>query len=240
MAAYTYAIVGMLAAADLWTVAQLKDTVLWFVVSGIALVFAAVDGAKQANFWAGTVVDQLKALVFLEYLAAESSWSLPVELIVFPVLVGMAMMQAVAGMRKEHKALAKVLAFVLGAVTLAIVADGIGVTAGRIAVGETREIGRSLMLAPVLTVLSIPYLYVYMLAVLYDELLWRIAYRNPGGKRFARQAASRIMFAGHLRLFRLHTFLRANALPLLGLADKAALDELLSAQGTARLSDLAS
>jgi len=66
--AYT-AIMAWLLWMAAWTQDLLKDTVVWFLFSGLALIGSVMTGADE-NRWQRAVLDQVKVVILIEYLLA--------------------------------------------------------------------------------------------------------------------------------------------------------------------------
>src|SRR5688572_10306130 len=67
-ALYTACAVFILKATGLWAPNLLKDTIVWFVVSGIALLFSGARSAQEIISWRKILADQVKAALLVEYL----------------------------------------------------------------------------------------------------------------------------------------------------------------------------
>ena len=67
VAAYMALAARGLYAVGLWTPDLLKDTVLWFLFSGVALSFSGFQMDTEENIWRGAFIDQLKVIVCMAF-----------------------------------------------------------------------------------------------------------------------------------------------------------------------------
>ncbi|MGH7559009.1 MAG: hypothetical protein ACREMD_14750 [Gemmatimonadota bacterium] len=98
---YVVMVVWGLAAIDLWEASLLKDTVIWFLFSGLVLAFSGVaTGSKQEPFRA-VIREQISLLVPVEFLINAYTFSLSVELVLIPVLVFMGLVEVVSEYKND-------------------------------------------------------------------------------------------------------------------------------------------
>jgi hypothetical protein len=94
MMAYVGALVRIGWQLNLWTVSLTKDTIIWFVGSGLVLL-ANIDKAwKEQQFFRRTALRTLELTVFIQFFANLFVLSLPAELLLQPVVLFLVMLSA--------------------------------------------------------------------------------------------------------------------------------------------------
>jgi hypothetical protein len=169
-AAWIGAIVALAAAVGLWNRDLAKDTSLWFVLSGLALVLNP-DHATDEAFFRHTVVSAIGITAFLEFYGNLFVLPLGVELVLQPTLVLIVLLRAVAGHKPEFKAVKTLidgLSASIGLVLLALVSLELAQGWNTLDKAETV---RSLALPVWLTVGSLPVIYLLSLYLGYESAL---------------------------------------------------------------------
>src|ERR1051325_3164480 len=91
----TASVAAFLHRYSLWTVEELKDTVIWFLFTGIALIFRGVSKEDPNRVLRRIFWDALKITAVVEFLLNTYTFSLWVEFLLFAFMVGVAMLGAV-------------------------------------------------------------------------------------------------------------------------------------------------
>lgn len=228
MALYTVAIVSVLATANLWKVSLLKDTIVWFFACALVLMVRFVTSKENENIFQKVIAESITIIVILEFLANTYTFSLLTEMIIVPVLAFVGMVNAYASFYTEHIKVAKLTKGLLTLAGLIILVNAV-----TRAVADLNNLGsmdtiRSIALAPLLSVLFTPFLYLLVLVSNYEQFLLRLNIgleKSKEVKRYARRQI--IMFVG-LSMNRLHHLLRSHAFDLMRVQTKADVDRLLA------------
>lgn len=102
MVAYLTLVVALLAWAGVWSTAVLSTTILWVVTGGTAAFFAAGASPDDPALVRRIVGATIGATLVVEFLANIYVFSLVVELILLPIVVFVALLDAFAGMKPEY------------------------------------------------------------------------------------------------------------------------------------------
>jgi len=227
MVFYTAATVTLLAFVGLWKISLLKDTIVWYCISAMAMMMRFATSDKVENIFHKVLVDSIKVVILLEFFVNTYTLSLPAELIILPILALIAMFDAVASLDKKYSAVARLtkgMQVVIGLVILVIALSR--------AISDLRNLQsldtvRSIALAPLLSMILSPFLYVMVLIMKYELLFLRLDFgieKEKGLKRYARRCI--IMHTG-LSLKRLQHLLTNHAVDLMDIQTKADVDCLV-------------
>jgi hypothetical protein len=228
VALYTAAIVRVMAAIYLWEISLLKDTIVWFFACALVFVARYVTSKDNDNIFQKVITESVTLIVILEFLANTYTFPLLAELVIIPVLTLIGMTNAYASVHEEH---AKVEKFTKGLLTIA----GLVILANAVmrAVADFHNLGsmdtiRSIALAPLLSTLFTPFLYLLVLASNYEQLFIRLNIGAEKSKEVKRYARRQIIKYVGLRMSRLYHLLRNHAFDLMRVQTNDDVDRLLA------------
>lgn len=106
---------------NLWTVALTTDTMFWFVGSALVLLFNLERVTKKEGFFRRTALGTLGATALAEFFVNELFvFSLPVELVILPVLSFLVMISVFAENKPEYRPAKRLVDAVIGAVGIGL------------------------------------------------------------------------------------------------------------------------
>jgi len=204
LAGWTVGLAALAHRVGLWTMDVLSDTVVWFVTVGLAFYFSLGKVAEDGWF-RRTLRRAVGVAVFVEVFVNLRVFSLPVELVLVPLVSVIAVLGAFSEGKDEYKAVRRLATFllsVLGVVFLVYVAVSL---VDDPKVGETT---RKLLLPVWLTIGVMPLIYLVGLWSAYEQAFLRIGFQtdDPASRRRAKRALARAVkwraadaggFAGH-------------------------------------------
>jgi len=174
MLAYMALSVLALQKMEMWTVADLKTTVLWTLTAGVTMIFDVSSVSKSPRYFRKAVVDGLKIGVVLEFIANFYQLNLLVELILVPIATILACMLVVAETKAEFKQVSSLLKNIfalLGLTLLAYAIRRIYMDMGSFVQFSTLV---DFMLPIVHTVLFLPFIFILAVLVSYENIWVRL------------------------------------------------------------------
>ena len=227
MLTYVAAIITLLAAIGIWKVDLLKDSIMWFFVSAMAMMMHCATAGNTTNVFRKILTDAVKIVIVLEFLVNTCTFSLPVELILVPSLIFIILIDVVASMNAENAIVAKLF-------------NGIQVIAGFVILGiairravfdfqNLKSLGtfRSIAIAPLLSVLMFPFIYIMLVMTLYEQVFMRLKFGPEKPPRLKRYARRRIMTHVGFRLNRLQYLLSNHPADLMHVMVESDIDRVL-------------
>lgn len=175
MCLYIYICVLLLSEVGMWDISLLKDTVFWFFISGVVLVFDAVTLAdKDGPIFKKILIDNFRAVVLLEFVANFYTFPLPIELVFLPTMVFIVVLAAVASTDSKYSSVAKLMGWIQG-----FIGFGLLVIVFRNAITHPNEIVgltalKQFVLPILLTFLFLPFIYCSIFYAAYESLFNRI------------------------------------------------------------------
>ncbi len=194
MLLYTGAIVAVLYAIGFWQLPMIKDTVLWFCFTAFATVMRFSTSRNNDNIMRKVFADNLKLIIFLEFLIGSYVMSLPAELVFVPFVTLIVLLDTVAKLNEEHAVVAKLTTFLLAIIGFAIL--GFAVSH---AIGDFRNLGtmntvRTIAFPPLMSIAFIPFIYALVMIAAYESIFIRLAVgrdKAPDVVRYAKRRHSR-------------------------------------------------
>jgi hypothetical protein len=166
--AYLYGIILLLKNLEVWQSSNLKDVLFWLFSVGLILVFK-INEAKSNAYFKGIFLSAIKWTIVLEFIVNLYSFSLLTEIIILPVLVFLAMTQAVAEMDEKHKMVSKFLQNVIAIAGLTIFSYSLYKTIVNFDDVLTFQNLVSFLLPSTITILFIPFVYFLALYSTYES-----------------------------------------------------------------------
>ena len=149
----------LLSTTGLWGRDQLAATFFWTVLSGFSLAGRTLSAGDDQGYFKRLFLDCLKITVVLEFLVVGYSFSLPIELVLVPVLTILALSIEVSRTRDEFASVRKLFEWVVAAVVVFVLWKAVWSIWDRLDAFFTTKTGRNFLLPMFLTVGSIPFLY---------------------------------------------------------------------------------
>jgi hypothetical protein len=229
---YVAGVVAVLLAVGAWTIDLLKDTILWSLFSGIGVAFALDRWSQHENVFRKTIVENVKIVVMIEFITSTYTLSLPGELVLVPVLAVLAGMDAVASTDERYGPAGKLLKWLQGVIGSAIVMYAVGQ-----AIADYQTLGslatlRTVVLAPLLSILFSPFLYFLVLYTQYEALFLRLrvgANKSPDVQSYAKY---RLLCLLGIRLQRVRDFLLTHGFDLMSVSSRSDVDKLINGAQT--------
>jgi hypothetical protein len=154
----------------LWDKSLLKDTIFWTIGFGFVALMN-VNKVNNKTYFKQLFFDAIKWTIVIEFIVNFFTFSLITELILLPVIVLSATMQAVASFEEKHKQVEILLKKFLLYLSLSIFFFSLYKTITNYSDLFTFDNFKSFILPVILSMTFLPFMYLYSLYVKY-ETLW--------------------------------------------------------------------
>lgn len=179
----------------LWRSELSKDTIIWYFAVGIPLLMS-MDKAGKPGFIKSIVTRVLAFTVVVEFVIAMFPYSLPVELVLIPVITVVAMTSMVAGMDAANAPAKRLIDGVLAVAGFALLAHSLSRLHAQWAyVDGALEVAR-LALPIWLAVVTLPFAYGMSVLAGYEAMFVRLRFHREDRQVSARQRAGIIAGLG--------------------------------------------
>lgn len=200
---YVEVIILFLALLDYWKPDFLKETIFWFLGSAFLLMLNSRKALENKNYFKKIFRDSLKLIILLEFITNFYSFNLLWELIIIPFISFIVILDIVAGYKNEHRAVKKLTQSILSiiGITLFVFAiKQIFIRHGEFINVDTAKI---FLLPIILTILYLPFLYLYVLYMKYENVYMRIGFPFVKNDPVFKNIKKRIFFECKLNLAKL-------------------------------------
>jgi len=198
---YVSAIVFTLHSIQYWDYSLLKDTIFW--TFGFAFVLMIrMSAIKRFKDFKVVLKDSLKWTLIVEFIVAFYSFSLAFEIIIFPIILLIVLMQSYSEVHTEHQQVNKVLSVILSIIGVVIFCYSAYMTFFHSATLFSIQSARVFLLPIILTVLFLPFIYLLSLFAIYEVLFIRLRlFLKDDGIR--RRVKRQILIVANLNIDRL-------------------------------------
>ena len=174
MISYLIPIIFCLKKINFWDFSLLKDTILWFIFSGFIMIFSYLDDSNKKEFFKNTVVSNFKFLILFEFIINSFNFNLIGELIFIPFVTIISIMEKISENKEEYKSVNKFFKIIIFFIGLIIIFLSFKHLILDYKEFQNLSTLKNLLLAPILTILFIPIIYILGLLIEYDGLFCRL------------------------------------------------------------------
>ncbi len=213
IAAFAVYIVVLVLIADrqgLWDSTMLKETLAWFVLPGIPLLFHFTRAWEGRRFYVRTLAGALGLSAIVEFYMGLGSFPLPVEIMLLPTLAFLVVIATVATAKPETRVVGRIANAVLAVLGISLVVGATLALINRPQL-DLAEIARSFALLVWLTAASLPFVFVFSLIANYHDTFHYINTETAGDKRARRRSKATVLLSFQLRNRELHKFTPSDA-----------------------------
>lgn len=227
MLLYVSCIVVLLEAIGMWKIHLLKDTVVWFFVGAMAMMMRFATAEEAGNIFSKIFSDSIKIVILLEFLVNTYIFPFVVELILVPLLTFIAMIDVVASMNEEHAIVARVAQGIQIVAGLVILVVAINLAVSDFQNLKSLDTFRSIALAPLMSVLMFPFIYILIVFSKYELLFIRLDFGSEKTRSLERYARHGIMMYAGLSLKRLQYLLGNHIVDIMHVQTESDVDRFL-------------
>lgn len=185
---YSSFIIFLLHQLKIWNFSLLKDSIYWFIGSGVLVIISLTKADKEKDFFKNILWDNLKLVLILEFVVNLHQFGLITELLLLPIILFLTMIQVVAGREEQSQKVKSLVDWVLVVFGFAM----LGISLQRILADfrgfATNPNLKSFLLPIILSISFIPFAYCVALYMNLELLFIRLGIflTNKKNLRFAK------------------------------------------------------
>lgn len=225
---YLFITVILLKKYNFWNFELLKDTLIWVLFSSTAFMFASVDDGSNESLFKKLIKANIKFIIIYEFLLNLYTFPLIIELILVLVFIISTLRELDLNQLKKMQSEKRGTSFIPITIGFIIIAFSVYSIVSNFKNFFTVDTVRSLLLAPVLLVLSFPYFYFLTVYSVYERLFLRVELGIKRDKKICRLAKRRIFYLFKLNLQKLEKALNQNVFNLMSLRSYSDIEEMIS------------
>ena len=217
-----------------WTSAILKETVLWFMFSGVALAFFQGVNQEPDGLLKTVMVNNLKLIVVIEFLIDTYTFSLLGELIFLPIVAILVMLSVVAESKAEYASSAKFFNGLQIVIGMTVLAFAITKAIDDFETLTSIDSIRRLLLVPVFSISLVPFILGLNVYASYETLFIGLRINPPEEPSVTRYAKRRLVSKLGLSPTRIRQFLASHSGDMRRIQTRNDVDKLLNDQAEPR------
>ena len=179
----------------IWESIYLKDIIIWTFFSGLTICMNAVAGEADEKYILKVLKDNIRFTMVTQLLLSTFTFSFWVELIIFPIMTAITLLDVVAAQKSETVAVHKLLQSVIAFIGLCLVFQTV-----KVGIREYRELNMvdtlvSFFIPMVYLLFVTPLEYVFELYSKYEMLFVRMCFKEPRDKKVKRKRHLKVIKA---------------------------------------------
>jgi len=159
---------------NLWHVDMLKDTMIWAFGPALVMVFNHDNASRNPDHFKKTVLAAIRLTVLIEFVINFYVLHIALELVMFPAMLVLASLLAVAESKQEYAAVKRLTQFLLGALGTAVLSYAAIRFAGDVDSFASQDTLRLFLLPIALTVMFVPFVYALAVYTGYENIFIRL------------------------------------------------------------------
>lgn len=232
MIIYTLGIVVVLSIFNFWDVTHLKGTIIWFCFTATVLVLNYLTTESSENAFANAIKNNVKLTIAIAFIITTYTFSLVVELVMIPLGTLIVSLDAFSLTRKEYSDVAKLTTSLVTVIGFAYLFSAMYGAATDYEKFLSIVTLKNFLLAPVLSVSFLPFIYVSMLVNIYFRIFRRLKSGREKERSLNQYAKRKIILHCRLSVTRTNGFLSANSLELMRIRSKDDVDRLTAIESS--------
>lgn len=222
MSIYIAGIIYFLFILGYWDTNLTKDTLIWITFTAVVLLFNSTDKALQEGFFKRKVIESIKIIVVIQFIANAYTFKLVAEIILTFVLVFLGALQAITNFDEKYKRVERLITILISFVGLIIFVNSIHLITKDFHTFGSFGTLKSFLLPIILTVLFLPLVYCMSLYTIYNHINVCLKMKSYIDKKLRRYIMRNIFLEYHFKLRSLRKFQMHN---LLNLVKFSSMDE---------------
>jgi hypothetical protein len=205
-AIYVAVVVTIAHSLGAWNVGLLKETIAWFLIPGLVLLFGFTKAYEGRGYYGRTLVRVIGLTALVEFYVNLAAFPLWAELLLLPLVVLLGALSVVAGLKPETLIAKRFVDRVLAFVGLVIIVGTAAYVVREWQNMDKGDLALSFALPIWLTAASLPFIFLFSLYANYETIFVRIDLATMYDKSTRRRAKAALVASYHVRNRELHHF----------------------------------
>jgi hypothetical protein len=223
---YVTVIISLLYFINFWDFTLLKDSII-FCFTAIVMSFNYATSNNNENLFRKIIVDSAKLIIIFEFIVNIYTFPLLVELIFLPVVTFIVLLEVTASYDKKYTAVSKFLKIVQIIIGISILIYSIYQITRDFKNFATFNTLKDFLLAPILTISFIPFIYIMILFINYEQIFVRLDLGHKKDEKLKKYSKTQIIKYCSLSLTKVKNVLSNNVSDLMNINNKEDVDNLI-------------
>jgi hypothetical protein len=171
---YISSIVFILNSLHFWSKDLLKETITWTITSAVYGYMNLYKYHSMKQLFENQLSGYLKLLVIYEFMFNSFTYNLALELVLIPVVTFIILLHAVSEKNEKYKSLTKVFYYLQSMIGIVMIISTVTYTLKNALIMLNFEKLKSFFLGPLLSLMIIPFMYIFMIIFAYELVFMRV------------------------------------------------------------------
>jgi hypothetical protein len=207
-----------------WGINSLKDTIIWFIFSGLPIGGIVATNTLESDFWRNQILKNLKLIVFIDFIINFFNFSLIVELIIFPVITFTVLLNTFSKHHKDAEVVVKFTNVILTIIGFIILSYSFYRTITEIQSFENLGTLRNILFPLVFSIISIPFMYFFTLIVEYENLFLPLKFGRKRSRELDFLIKLKLILFCNIQVNKLQRVKKMNNYDLMSISSKEEID----------------
>jgi hypothetical protein len=206
MLIYAATFVFILTYIPFWNWLYLKDIVIWIIFAGVPVCFNAISKANEEHYFKNMIISNFQFTALVTFFTGTFTFNIFVELLLQPLLAFFILLQTVAETKDEYKPVKKLMNWVISLIGIVILIFTVRNAINSVSDIDFVNITASFCLPIILSLLYLPFAYLFAVSAKYEILFIRMSFKEPTDKITIQSHRWKVIRACKLSYNKLHKF----------------------------------
>lgn len=211
-----------------WDISLLKDTIIWFLFSGIVTCVNAITSRSDENQFKKIIYENLKVLILIEFIVNYYIFPLIIELIIMPIITLILLLDIFTDNKEKFSSVKKLIKTLQTTIGLFLIYYFINNLVSSYQGFISYNTLKSFLLPIVLSLFFLPFIYLFLLYAKYDMIFVRLKMGSSKSKEITQYAKIEIIKTCLLNINKVKKLLKGNTAKLMHIQNKEDVEELIS------------
>ncbi|MFM1347842.1 hypothetical protein WFP14_14910 [Yersinia proxima] len=160
--------ISILNKIEVWSINNLKTTVVWIITFAFAALFKTKEIEKDVNYFKNQVKNIFKITVILTFIMELHSFSLPFEFVLWAIIIMLSLMIAVGEMKEHTKKLSQFMTYILAVVVIFYFIHSLYLSSISLSETFSKNNITEFLIPIILSLVFLPFVYLFYLYQSYE------------------------------------------------------------------------
>ncbi|WP_288070326.1 hypothetical protein V7O61_06220 [Methanolobus sp. WCC1] len=212
---------------NFWEVTYLKDTIIWFIFSGLPLGAFVITNKIDNGFWKKLLIENLKLIVIVEFIINSFVFPLIIELFLLPFIVIVVVFNTYAQYYEKGKVFEKPTNIILSLVGLFLLSYSFYMLLSEMDSIVNVSYIKSFLFPVIYSIVSVPYLYFLKVITQYELIFMRLKLGIKRTRKLNLLIKLRLILFCNINIKKLQVATNMNNYNLMSISSKNDIDDMI-------------
>lgn len=211
---------------EIWNLEFLKESILWFLFSGLSLGIFVVTNKLEITFWKRIILENFKIAIIVGIIVSSFNFSFAVEMILIPFSTFLILLHTFLESYEKYHDISKYTNISLIIFGLILLFYSLYKLITEITTIESISYLKSFLFPLIYSIVSIPYLWGFKIWSEYDTIFSRLKYNQKRSKKLNLLIKFRLLLFCNIQIKKLQVAANMNNYNLMSMSSKDDIDDM--------------